>query len=73
MTSTNLAWKLDRVLRRVSSDSLLDSYTVERKQHVIELTGKIKAIGQVDLRTRSGCGRGGAMSRFLAMAAANRS
>jgi 3-(3-hydroxy-phenyl)propionate hydroxylase len=44
--ATNLAWKLDRVLRRVSSDSLLDSYTVERKQHVIELTGKIKAIGQ---------------------------
>ncbi|HEV2154680.1 bifunctional 3-(3-hydroxy-phenyl)propionate/3-hydroxycinnamic acid hydroxylase [Bradyrhizobium sp.] len=44
--ATNLVWKLDRVLRDVSSDSLLDSYTVERKQHVIELTGKIKAIGQ---------------------------
>ncbi|WP_441237601.1 bifunctional 3-(3-hydroxy-phenyl)propionate/3-hydroxycinnamic acid hydroxylase [Bradyrhizobium sp. 930_D9_N1_4] len=44
--ATNLVWKLDRVLRGVSSDSLLDSYTVERKQHVIELTGKIKAIGQ---------------------------
>ncbi|WP_262049407.1 bifunctional 3-(3-hydroxy-phenyl)propionate/3-hydroxycinnamic acid hydroxylase [Bradyrhizobium sp. Bra78] len=44
--ATNLVWKLDRVLRGVSSDRLLDSYTVERKAHVIELTGKIKAIGQ---------------------------
>jgi 3-(3-hydroxy-phenyl)propionate hydroxylase len=44
--ATNLAWKLDRVLKGLSSDDLLDSYTVERKQHVIELTGKIKAIGQ---------------------------
>ncbi|WP_439402963.1 bifunctional 3-(3-hydroxy-phenyl)propionate/3-hydroxycinnamic acid hydroxylase [Bradyrhizobium sp. DASA03068] len=44
--ATNLVWKLDHVLKGVSSDSLLDSYTVERKQHVIELTGKIKAIGQ---------------------------
>ncbi|MBR0816584.1 bifunctional 3-(3-hydroxy-phenyl)propionate/3-hydroxycinnamic acid hydroxylase [Bradyrhizobium liaoningense] len=44
--ATNLVWKLDRVLTGVSSDSLLDSYTVERKQHVIELTRRIKAIGQ---------------------------
>ncbi|PIT03228.1 FAD-binding monooxygenase [Bradyrhizobium nitroreducens] len=44
--ATNLAWKLDRVLKGASPDSLLDSYTAERKQHVIELTGKIKAIGQ---------------------------
>lgn len=44
--ATNLIWKLDHVLKGVTSDSLLDSYTVERKQHVIELTGKIKAIGQ---------------------------
>jgi 3-(3-hydroxy-phenyl)propionate hydroxylase len=44
--ATNLIWKLDSVLRGVSPDSLLDSYTAERKQHVIELTGKIKAIGQ---------------------------
>ncbi|TPQ33102.1 FAD-binding monooxygenase [Bradyrhizobium guangdongense] len=44
--ATNVVWKLDRVLRGTSPDSLLDSYTVERKQHVIELTGKIKAIGQ---------------------------
>ncbi|MBR0825330.1 bifunctional 3-(3-hydroxy-phenyl)propionate/3-hydroxycinnamic acid hydroxylase [Bradyrhizobium manausense] len=44
--ATNVVWKLDRVLRGTSPDSLLNSYTVERKQHVIELTGKIKAIGQ---------------------------
>ncbi|WP_407117772.1 bifunctional 3-(3-hydroxy-phenyl)propionate/3-hydroxycinnamic acid hydroxylase [Bradyrhizobium sp. LMG 9283] len=44
--ATNLVWKLDSVLRGVSPDALLDSYTAERKQHVIELTGKIKAIGQ---------------------------
>lgn len=44
--ATNLAWKLDRVLKGVSPDSLLDSYTTERKRHVIELTGKIKQIGQ---------------------------
>jgi 3-(3-hydroxy-phenyl)propionate hydroxylase len=34
------------VLKGISFDGLLDSYTIERKQHVIELTGKIKAIGQ---------------------------
>lgn len=44
--ATNLAWKLDRVLKGTSPDTLLDSYTAERKQHVIELTGKIKTIGQ---------------------------
>ncbi|MDA9509169.1 FAD-binding monooxygenase [Bradyrhizobium sp. CCBAU 11386] len=44
--ATNLVWKLDRVLKGTSPDGLLDSYTAERKQHVIELTGKIKAIGQ---------------------------
>lgn len=44
--ATNLAWKLDRVLKGTSPDTLLDSYTAERKQHVIELTGKIKAIGR---------------------------
>ncbi|RZN12063.1 FAD-binding monooxygenase [Bradyrhizobium genosp. SA-3] len=44
--ATNLVWKLDSVLRGVSPDALLDSYTAERKQHVIELTGKIKTIGQ---------------------------
>jgi len=44
--ATNLVWKLDRVLKGSSPDTLLDSYTAERKQHVIDLTGRIKAIGQ---------------------------
>jgi len=44
--ATNLVWKLDRVLNGTSPETLLDSYTAERSQHVIELTGRIKAIGQ---------------------------
>ncbi len=44
--AANVVWKLDHVLRGLASDSLLDSYTAERKPHIIELTGKIKAIGQ---------------------------
>lgn len=44
---TNLVWKLDRVLKKQSPDSLLDTYGAERKRHVRELTGKIKAIGEV--------------------------
>ncbi len=44
--ATNIVWKLDRVLKGASGDELLDTYTAERKQHVIELTGKIKAIGR---------------------------
>ncbi|MCM2292726.1 bifunctional 3-(3-hydroxy-phenyl)propionate/3-hydroxycinnamic acid hydroxylase [Allorhizobium sp. BGMRC 0089] len=43
---TNLVWKLDRVLKGLSPEALLDSYTEERKRHVETLTGKIKAIGQ---------------------------
>ena len=43
---TNLAWKLDRVLRRASHPRLLDTYAVERKRHVIELTSRIKDMGR---------------------------
>ncbi|MCJ7995550.1 bifunctional 3-(3-hydroxy-phenyl)propionate/3-hydroxycinnamic acid hydroxylase [Rhizobium cremeum] len=43
---SNLVWRLDRILKGKSSEDLLDTYTVERKQHVRTLTGKIKAIGQ---------------------------
>jgi 3-(3-hydroxy-phenyl)propionate hydroxylase len=32
--ATNLAWKLDHVIRGRASDSLLDTYTVERRPHV---------------------------------------
>ena len=44
---TNLAWKLERVLRGRSGDALLDSYGAERGAHVRALTARIKAIGQV--------------------------
>jgi 3-(3-hydroxy-phenyl)propionate hydroxylase len=43
----NLAWKLKAVLAGEAGDKLLDSYGVERKGHVTELTTRIKAIGQL--------------------------
>lgn len=43
---SNLIWRLDRILKGQSHDSLLSSYTQERKRHVQTLTGRIKAIGQ---------------------------
>lgn len=43
----NLVWKLERVLRGKAADTLLDSYQVERKQHVTTLTTRIKEIGRV--------------------------
>lgn len=43
---SNLIWRLDRILKGQSDDSLLSSYTQERKRHVQTLTGRIKAIGQ---------------------------
>ncbi|MBE7941823.1 MULTISPECIES: bifunctional 3-(3-hydroxy-phenyl)propionate/3-hydroxycinnamic acid hydroxylase [Ramlibacter] len=49
--AANLAWKLDAVLRgEVQGDAaqaLLDSYGVERKAHVRELTSRIKGVGAV--------------------------
>jgi len=42
---TNLAWKLDAVLSGNARNSLLDSYGVERKRHVRELTIRLKGIG----------------------------
>lgn len=43
----NLCWKLSAVLKGEAPDSLLDSYTAERKGHVTELTTRIKAIGKI--------------------------
>jgi len=43
----NLCWKLDAVLKGTAPDSLLDSYTSERKGHVTALTTRIKAIGKI--------------------------
>ena len=43
--AANLVWKLVAVHRGEASDTLLDSYETERKQHVRTLTTRIKAIG----------------------------
>jgi 3-(3-hydroxy-phenyl)propionate hydroxylase len=47
----NLAWKLAAVVRGevrgAAAEALLDSYGIERKQHVMQLTSRIKAIGLV--------------------------
>ncbi len=42
---SNLAWKLHAVLAGVANERLLDSYGVERGQHVRTLTGRLKIIG----------------------------
>ena len=41
-----LAWRLDLVLRGVSDDAILDSYTQERKPHVFQLTRNAAERGQ---------------------------
>jgi len=42
---TNLAWKLDAVLKNNAGVGFLDSYANERKPHVRELTARLKDIG----------------------------
>ncbi|MFM8547939.1 MAG: bifunctional 3-(3-hydroxy-phenyl)propionate/3-hydroxycinnamic acid hydroxylase [Betaproteobacteria bacterium] len=43
----NLSWKLEAVLRGRASETLLDSYGLERRGHVVALTTRIKHIGQL--------------------------
>lgn len=43
----NLCWKLQAVLQAGAPERLLDSYGPERKAHVIDLTTRIKGIGQI--------------------------
>jgi 3-(3-hydroxy-phenyl)propionate hydroxylase len=43
--AANLAWKLAAVLRQGGSSALLDSYGIERRAHVRELTTRLKAVG----------------------------
>ena len=45
--AANLSWKLADVLKGRASEALLDSYGIERKGHVTELTSRIKGIGQL--------------------------
>ncbi|HCP77005.1 MAG: hypothetical protein CML16_02410 [Pusillimonas sp.] len=64
----NLAWKLERVLKGMASDALLDSYERERHPHVVATTNAAMDLGRiicekdpekarqrdVDLRARQG-------------------
>ena len=43
----NLCWKLEEVIKGRAASALLDSYAVERGQHVRTLTARIKAIGHM--------------------------
>ncbi|MEO8751300.1 MAG: bifunctional 3-(3-hydroxy-phenyl)propionate/3-hydroxycinnamic acid hydroxylase [Casimicrobiaceae bacterium] len=43
----NLTWKLQAVLSGNAGDVLLDTYTIERREHVKRLTSIIKDIGRV--------------------------
>lgn len=45
--AVNLCWRLEAVLKDGAAESLLDSYGVERKAHVTELTTRIKGIGKI--------------------------
>lgn len=45
--ASNLAWKLERVLRHGAPETLLDSYEAERKPHVIATTRAAIALGRV--------------------------
>ena len=45
--AVNLCWRLEATLKDGASQVLLDSYGVERKAHVTELTSRIKGIGKL--------------------------
>jgi flavoprotein hydroxylase len=47
----NLAWKLDLVLRGVSGEALLDTYTMERREHVRHAIGMSLELGKVICQT----------------------
>ncbi|WP_226356560.1 bifunctional 3-(3-hydroxy-phenyl)propionate/3-hydroxycinnamic acid hydroxylase [Pseudonocardia sp. ICBG601] len=64
--AANLAWKLDLVLRGAAADSLLDSYTVERRAHVQHAIGMSMNLGRVICQTDPKA----AADRDTAMAAA---
>jgi 2-polyprenyl-6-methoxyphenol hydroxylase-like FAD-dependent oxidoreductase len=45
--AANLTWKLDLVLRGTTADALLDTYTLERRQHAKEYTELSMMMGRV--------------------------
>ena len=49
--ASNLAWKLNSVLSGLSSESLLDSYCVERKPHVADLIRLSMEVGRISCTT----------------------
>lgn len=45
--ASNLAWKLDAVMRQGAHERLLDTYTPERKKHVRTVVGHAKSFGLI--------------------------
>lgn len=45
--AANLAWKLSMVIQANASDTLLDTYELERKPHVRDLVGAAKSLGLI--------------------------
>jgi 3-(3-hydroxy-phenyl)propionate hydroxylase len=45
--AANLAWKLERVVRGTSPDTLLDTYQAEREPHVLQLVGAAVSFGRL--------------------------
>jgi 3-(3-hydroxy-phenyl)propionate hydroxylase len=45
--AANIAWKLNLVLRGLADDTLLDSYTIERKPHVASIIEQAVALGRI--------------------------
>lgn len=45
--AANLAWKLHLVVTGAAPDALLDTYTAERRPHVVQVTTKTKELGAI--------------------------
>lgn len=45
--ANNLSWKLKAVLRDRVSDTVLDSYSLERKPHILAIANMAKELGQI--------------------------
>jgi 3-(3-hydroxy-phenyl)propionate hydroxylase len=45
--AVNLSWRLNAVLKEGAAETLLNTYGIERKSHVVDLTNRIKAIGKL--------------------------
>ena len=45
--AVNLSWRLNAVLKEGAAETLLNTYGIERKSHVVDLTNRIKGIGKL--------------------------